>query len=417
MIYLVYIYFIMIFSHINFSLLFLVIFLLNLVKSSCYEHPDPLNYFHVERIPCPYTINLDSQDTHINYGENMFNITFYCNDNDLILCNKAKKTFEMAGQIISETLILNTKIDVNATFFDLCGTDKEQCKNISFRRIIGAAGPARSIILRDDDGVDRLYPQSLVKQFRFKNHPEYGQFDINAKFNSKVDYWFIEDNLSIGKNQIDFLYVVLHEFIHGLGFLSSWDNKNGFASGWEDYMNDRPEALTPEISISSSDATRQFKFNGFLESAFDRYMIHIPTGNKTSAFTGELNKFQEIVGVNFQNEVDFVTKFHNSPQYQIAKTMMSFAVSPNTLGFLPRGATKADDAIILETSLQPYQQGSSVSHVDLKTYNNTGDFLMKFLADHGANLDNLIAARIGNNNGGHNAAIGPKLKLVLETLG
>uniref|UniRef100_U9UM49 Sequence orphan n=2 Tax=Rhizophagus irregularis TaxID=588596 RepID=U9UM49_RHIID len=694
-------------------------------------------------------------------------------DKDLVLCDKAKKTFEIAGQIISETLILNTKINVNATFIDLCETDKERCKNTPFRRIMGAAGPARSIILRDDDGVDRLYPQSLVKQFRFKQHPEYGEFDIRARFNSKIDYWFIEDNSTIGKNQIDFLYVVLHEFIHGLGFLSAWndkihkaltpkilsnnliikndnnsienlyifngfiekvfdkyiyfkstnerlsdvitpqlqkfspkktfsiyeeiynyfkesseyyvaqylyklackpstlifkshDKKNitletslnpfsrsslnhlqfstytrtkdflmrpgvvagrsiqyqldksgdysggpigpqlkliletlgyatrdhplpykpspiysininwcnsedftkipvecplqqnsvkfdslsqltqpnnenmivltfncgikndilcnkaknafetadfctslgecpkgdgliilggatpartiplqdddglvrlypqalvkqfqfkqhpsygpfdimalfnaggtsfwfegdppitrnqqdflyvvlheivhglGFASGWEDYMNDQPKALTPEILITGKDPSEQFKFNGFLESAFDRYLIHIPTGKKISALTGDINKFQKEVGIIFENDIDFVTKFRNSPQYKIAEKMMSYSITPNVLGFLPRGTTKAIESVVLETRLQPYQTGSSISHVDFKKYNNTSDFLMKFLADHGANLDSLITSHNGNNNAGYNAIIGPNLKLVLETLG
>jgi len=272
---------------------------------------------------------------------------------------------------------------------------------------LGGAAPARTIKLQDDDGLIRLYPQALVKQFQFNLHPEFGPFDITALFNAEgASFWF-EGDPPISQDQQDFLYVVLHEMIHGLGF----------ASGWEDYINEIPEAMTPEISVTGN-PTKQFTFDGFLETPFDKHIVHIPTGNKTSAFTGELNQFQEIVGVEFEDDFDFITKFRDSPQYQIAEKMMNFSIIRNSLGFLPRGADNADDAIILETNLNPYQPGSSVSHVDFRTYEKTSDFLMKYLADHGADLNTIIASRNENyNNGDYNAAIGPKLILILETMG
>ncbi|CAG8511221.1 10278_t:CDS:2 [Funneliformis caledonium] len=376
--------------------------------SQCFDYPNPLNRTYKISTTCPMEKQQKSIKFATSYsqqsGENMFLLTFTCGIPDVALCDKAKNAFESAGKIISSTLQLNTPINLNASFLDFCKTLGE-CPKGGFVTL-GGATPARTIPLQDNDGLVRLYPQALVKQFQFKQHPSFGPFDITALFNAVgASYWF-EGDPPISREQQDFLYVAIHEMIHGLGF----------ASGWEDYVNETPEALTPEISISGN-PLKQFMFEGFLESAFDRHIIHIPTGKRLSAFTGELNKFQNAFGVNFQSDIDFITKFRSSPQYQLAKEVMSYSIVHNTLGFLPRGTTKADDAIILETGLVPYQPGSSVSHVDFKTYNNTIDFLMKYLADHGADLKTLIAIRNGNNYGEVKTVISPKLKLILETIG
>ncbi|PKY45040.1 hypothetical protein RhiirA4_542295 [Rhizophagus irregularis] len=395
-----------------FLMIILLIITLNVLGtlSQCFDYPNPLKKSYKIPVECPLqqnSVKFDSlsQLTQPN-NENMIVLTFNCGIKNDILCNKAKNAFETAGKILSSVLLINTPIQLNASFLDFC-TSLGECPNGSGLIILGGATPARTIPLQDDDGLVRLYPQALVKQFQFKQHPAYGPFDIMALFNAGgTSFWF-EGDPPITRNQQDFLYVVLHEIVHGLGF----------ASGWEDYMNDQPKALTPEILITGKDPSEQFKFNGFLESAFDRYLIHIPTGKKISALTGDINKFQKEVGIIFENDIDFVTKFRNSPQYKIAEEMMSYSITPNALGFLPRGTTKAIESVVLETRLQPYQTGSSISHVDFKKYNNTSDFLMKFLADHGANLDSLITSHNGNNNAGYNAIIGPNLKLVLETLG
>ncbi|CAB4482596.1 uncharacterized protein OCT59_026874 [Rhizophagus irregularis] len=385
----------------------MIINLLKCNQSICYEHPDPFNYFHVERIPCSYTNNSSQQDPQtsqkapINYDENMFNITFHCDNKDLVLCDKAKKTFEIAGQIISETLILNTKINVNATFIDLCETDKERCKNTPFRRIMGAAGPARSIILRDDDGVDRLYPQSLVKQFRFKQHPEYGEFDIRARFNSKIDYWFIEDNSTIGKNQIDFLYVVLHEFIHGLGFLSAWNDKIHKAL--------TPKILSNNLIIKNDNNSIEnlYIFNGFIEKVFDKYIYFKSTNERLSdVITPQLQKFSPKKTFSIYEEI--YNYFKESSEYYVAQYLYKLACKPSTLIF------KSHDKknITLETSLNPFSR-SSLNHLQFSTYTRTKDFLMRPGVVAGRSIQYQLD-KSGDYSGG---PIGPQLKLILETLG
>ncbi|CAG8504128.1 5999_t:CDS:2 [Acaulospora morrowiae] len=373
------------------------------VPLGCYEYPDPTNRYHKIPVNCPIiespTMGDDFFQLQENSDNNMFVIHFVCGAKNPTLCEKVKDTFEIAGSIISSTLTLNTPINVNASFIDFCKT-LGKCGN-SDLVTLGGATPTRMIPLQDDDGLVRLYPQSLVKQFRFPKHPQFSTFDITATFNSAGgDYWFQGDPI-IGPDQQDFLYVVLHELVHGLGF----------ASSWQDYINDTPEALTPDISVISSANSSTLIFNGFFESAFDKYMIDIPTGRRVSAITDQLNEFAGS-GTKFSNIQEFYMRFKSSKQYQLALGMMNSSVTPLSLGFLPTGGTKSSDCIILETSLNPYQRGCSVSHVSLQTYNSTCDFLMKYLADRGKDLNTLVASR-----GNYKSPIGPELLLFFNTLG
>ncbi|CAG8520353.1 5000_t:CDS:2 [Racocetra fulgida] len=81
----------------------------------------------------------------------------------------------------------------------------------------------------------------------------------------------------------------------------------------------------------------------------------------------------------------FAQTFALSPQSLYAEELYTNASTPNSLGILPDN-TNFNDPIFLETSLKPYTQGSSVSHVSYTKYSNTSDFLMKFLAEKGLSL-------------------------------
>lgn len=41
------------------------------------------------------------------------------------------------------------------------------------------------------DNMTRMYPQALLKQYRnLKERPQWAPFDINAKFNSDINWYF-----------------------------------------------------------------------------------------------------------------------------------------------------------------------------------------------------------------------------------
>ncbi|GES99382.1 hypothetical protein GLOIN_2v1613585 [Rhizophagus clarus] len=167
-----------------------------------------------------------------------------------------------------------------------CGIDdKILCDN---NIVAGGANPTRTIALIDNNGIEKYYPQALVKQLSFERYPEFGPFDISAKFNSEVNYWFEGNKLPIKSDQTDFILIVLHEFIHGLGFIS------------------------------------RISFNGFVENIFDKYLIFLPSGEYASNIAVKINTIVNEKG-----------KFKTSSQYQQSEMMLKIATSPFSLGFLP----------------------------------------------------------------------------------
>ncbi|CAG8791165.1 2533_t:CDS:2, partial [Cetraspora pellucida] len=336
----------------------------------------------------------------------MFELGFACNITDQVLCGKVQRAFTSAGQILSDAIIFTQTVRINATFTDICavyGLCKTSSQGLE-GRIIGAAAPARSMIIDDGGSVNRFYPQALVKQKNIQNHPEFGPDDIIAIFNSNnMSYWFEEDGVDIKSDQLDFLMIILHELIHGLGFISSFNDHSILFYGSDIFSTAASiQALTPYI-VEDSNTYH------FVEAIFDKYMYELPTGPRVSNITAQMDVFGN---TQYLTPESFLQTFLLSPQGQYATQLYLRATTPNSLGFLPDN-TNLNDAIILETSLVPYSTGSSISHFSYKTYSNTSDFLMRFAAERGISLKQNIL-KGGNYSYG---PIGPKLRAFLQTLG
>ncbi|CAJ0842223.1 21431_t:CDS:2 [Entrophospora sp. SA101] len=402
-------------------------------KTECLDQLDPLDPKNKVITPCPMISSNDNKGSlllqqyermkiikNMKVGvTKMVQITFNCKVDDLKLCSKVEKTFDKAVNIISSSIKFINPITVNATFMDFCA-QLNQCGSDA----LGGAVSLRNMIIKDyDDDISRIYPQALVKQLNSQDHPEFLGYDILALFNSEANYWFEEDEGGkIGEDQLDFLFVVVHELIHGLGF----------TSGWNDYINNQgdkttPEILTPQISAKFNPTTGEVIFEGFIESIFDKYLVIFTSSSSTgdykckrlSDITKELNKFAGGIGAIFKSRNDFFSAFKASPQYQLALKLMRYATIPKSIGFLLKDNSNTNcnkdknDVVILETSISPYVTGSSICHLDYNTYSINGDFLMRFIQDRGITLNEEIQLG-GNYKGG---SIGPKLRLILESLG
>ncbi|KAG5463131.1 MAG: hypothetical protein BJ554DRAFT_1571 [Olpidium bornovanus] len=236
----------------------------------------------------------------------------------------------------------------------------------------------------------RAYPQALVKQLNLPQHQRFTGSDIYAQFNSAAKFHFPGDPTPMAAGQSDFLFVVLHEMIHGLGFTSSWD----------DYVNQAPSALTPGISGAS---TREgFVFSGFVENAFDRFLVETATNAPVSARTAALNKIFSGPSTTFASLQAFTTAVQASDIFKTnAGEMFRLSTTAQSLAFVTAGKQK----LSLETSLSPYQPGSSVSHADLKTFSDT-----RFRVDPGVSLADAVQK-------GEGGPLGPTLLGVLESLG
>ncbi|CAO3643750.1 unnamed protein product [Cunninghamella echinulata] len=168
---------------------------------------------------------------------------------DDIYCNKVLIALKDAAQELAHVLYLKDSILIRAAYYEFCD---HSCANNTFG--LGAPSSQFTLPFKDDD-MDFLYPQALAKQLSPYKHPsawathdivielnhdpymnaiintETVQHDNNNNNNNNNNngtgippfgkYWFKKDP-DIKPYQIDFQYIILHEILHGLGFISSW---------------------------------------------------------------------------------------------------------------------------------------------------------------------------------------------------
>ncbi|GAA5801878.1 hypothetical protein HPULCUR_007335 [Helicostylum pulchrum] len=324
-----------------------------------------------------------------------FDITVNCLHTEPIICQKAERAFKKAADIISDVILFKEPVKVNATMMSFCKALNECGTGML---TLGGSSPARAMPLLNNDGLFRLHPQALVKQFGLDDHPAYAPFDILSIFNADAPFWFQEDNVPIDPIQADFMFVILHEFMHGLGFYS----------GWNEYISS--EAITPDPSPFMSNqlmlmlnpTTTAIHPNQFLESAMDRLLKIIkvddkPTSIAVSDFTRKLNSI----------DVNNLQQLVLDPKFSFARDMNRYATVEGSLGI----ESSDEEVIVLETALKPFQSGSSVSHVAYQKYTSSKDFLMRFMQDRGVTLEDAVKR------GGGTGPIGPLLLRVFEELG
>ncbi|CAI2187112.1 2776_t:CDS:2, partial [Funneliformis geosporum] len=322
---------------------------------------------------------------------------FNCDNATEETCKNVRKTFDDAARIISTTFILKNTINLDVNFTNFCISKPSLCDVKGGRVIIGGARSARNMLLLDEDDVTRFYPQSLVKQFEFKTHPEFISIDIISSFNSIVDWYFPSQKAPIRPKQRDMLYVVLHELMHGMGFFTFWGDF---------LVSDDPNDVLITTRPDITSVENQTVFNGFKEAAFDRLLIFNRDQTRLTKVSDKLNKFAK-AGTKFKSDVDFIRKFLDSKQVNVAREMTKVTTTPESISSIPNSSEK----VILETSIKPFQAGASITHVDEKTLLNTTDFLMTFIPVPGKTLKELIT-QVGGK-----GPIGPKLKCIMENLG
>ncbi|KAI7895559.1 uncharacterized protein EV154DRAFT_477357 [Mucor mucedo] len=298
-------------------------------------------------------------------------IAFQCLHTEPSICNKAERAFQKAGKTIASTFLFKEPVRVNATMMSFCQVTGECGKNMM---TLGGSSPARAIPLLNSDGMTRLHPQALVKQFGLTDHPAFAPFDIIGIFNADAPFWFE------------------HELMHGLGFYS----------GWNEYIG--PHMITPDPSpflanqlmLSINPGTTAIHPSQFLESAMDRLMTD-EKGRFVSEHTRELNRM----------EAESLEALVTDPRFKTVQSVSEFATEPGTLGI----QLSKEEWVVLETGLSPFQPGSSISHVAYSEYTHTPDFLMRFMQDRGLTLQEAVQRGEGK------GPIGPLLLRIFEEMG
>lgn len=122
-----------------------------------------------------------------------YNITFDLNCTaDATECAGVRATFEKATEIISSVFQFKSSLLINASYNPFCSFSKD-CSNEDSMAAIGQAYPTISYIMIDNtDNMTRMYPQALLKQYtKLSVQPAWAYYDINAQFNSQVNWYFV----------------------------------------------------------------------------------------------------------------------------------------------------------------------------------------------------------------------------------
>ncbi len=133
----------------------------------------------------------------------------------------AKAAFQHAVNILSTMISSSVPIEVQANFISLqTGT-------------LGSASPAElyyNFSSTANYDLNTLYPVALANKIaQIDLNPN--EVDIICNFNKNYNSWYFGTNGSTPGNKYDFVTVVMHEIMHGLGFYSLPDvNSNGIGT-------------------------------------------------------------------------------------------------------------------------------------------------------------------------------------------
>ncbi|ORX59728.1 hypothetical protein DM01DRAFT_302262 [Hesseltinella vesiculosa] len=275
---------------------------------------------------------------------------------------------------------------------------------------IGQAYPSVSYLMVDtSDNMTRMYPQALLKQFPIQPKPSWSKFDINAQFNTEANWYFdTPTNIGIQPNQIDLLRTMCHELIHGLGFVSSWtedlyEHFSPFVDNLAPFLT--PMLLQPPQQIDTtqlSNTATPEPFWGFVEYPMDKF-IQFQTSNLSST-TRYLSSWGD-GNVLFRSLFDMINSWVMSDYFNASQRIYQACTSAQAVTF-----TTPSVQMILETSLNPFTDGSSLSHVDNATYANSPDYLMTYTTKAGISIATL-------NNQFPAGPIGPLLFRAMQAIG
>ena len=229
---------------------------------------------------------------------------------------EAITAFEFATQILSESLSSTIPIRVALIW----STDLAQGS-------LASAGPSEFVINFPNSVEGTWFPISLAEKIAGQPINNDLNPDIFVTVNGLVDWYYdFENPTAIPNTQFDFVSVILHELIHGLGFV-------GFATVTQD-----------------GEGVGRIKNNG-RPAIYDIYINNSTSGNLC------------------QNVPD--------PSPELRTAMTGNALTLITPQF--QGVT--DVPVIFAPT--PYQGGSSIHHLDQRTYQNTPNSLMTPAASRG----------------------------------
>lgn len=240
----------------------------------------------------------------------------------------------------------------------------------------------------------------------------------------------MQNDTSIGADQIDLEYIILHEILHGLGFISSWSAY--FANGASPFRTlidgiidpDELRLVTPSPYWYIKQQTGPVFVTGFQPTMiFDKFLWTKDVTYNSSSLVSLAS-----VGFDMQNfcvqdakafVMNFIEEFNASNQSRVANKLWTAMSQNGTLSFhFPPPAVKnstynyntylnetytsmqmltGGNTLTSETELSDrnFRLGISISHLD-DSYLNTPDFIMAANFITGQKLSDIVQEMYSN---------------------
>ncbi|KAI8332849.1 hypothetical protein BC941DRAFT_455333 [Chlamydoabsidia padenii] len=294
-------------------------------------------------------------------------------------CSKVLGALQTAAQEFTLVVHLKTKLVIRAAYYEFC---EHICANDTY----GLGAPSSQFTLPFKDGdMNFIYPQALAKQLSpyeyttswayhdvmielnhdpymnvinmdtlLKHGDEdgnsYGNNSNNIKWNGTGippfgKYWFKGDP-AIQPYQIDFEYILLHEILHGMGFVSSWaayfdNNASPFHTLLDGIFDPADlQFVTPSPYWSVQPPSGPTFVTGFQPNMiFDKFLFITPP---TTTPTGSNHTSLMELGFTMQDFcvpgdeafiLHFVRAFQKSTQSQQARRLYSMLTEEHALTF------------------------------------------------------------------------------------
>ncbi|KAI9314426.1 hypothetical protein BX666DRAFT_453233 [Dichotomocladium elegans] len=366
-------------------------------------------------------------------------------------CSKVAEALRDAASMFNEVVNIKNALLIQATYYSFC---EKRCANDTF----GWGAPSSQFTLPFEDGADLnyIYPQALAKQLApYSNTSAWANHDIAIEINHDIymnsinfdqassDGWngtgipsgglyYFKNNgtsLSITSDQIDIRYIILHEILHGVGFISSWaayfvNNASPFHTLIEGIIDPNElQLVTPSPFWHIEEQTGPVFVTGFQPTMiFDKFLYSSIRQSKTSNNRTSDPLSLASAGFDMQNfcvqgsqafVINFIQEFNRSNQSRHANHLWTSLSNGDTLSFhFPAPAVDnssyntnpylnetyktmkllTGDQVLTshaELSDRNFRLGIAISHLD-ETYSNTPDFIMTGSYIRGQTLEDII---------------------------
>ncbi|KAJ3284465.1 hypothetical protein HDU79_008106 [Rhizoclosmatium sp. JEL0117] len=358
------------------------------------------------------------------------------------ICNLVQQGLVNAARRLQRIVYFQHPVKVTMHFGSTClgigGTDDVIAK-CEWDKGLGAAAPSgmhelsQSVASKLGLDSEYLYPNAVLRQY-LPNDPMWDTStdDIFASFNSDAPWWFPSDDNRDGEGSgnggsfgppltrtrtrefgkgvfsspkpdlsvfddgllpsdkiYDFEQTVLHEIMHGLGFVSSW---------WQ--------SLQPGTFFPGGPVT--YQTNGIQgvtfgkSNIFDRTMAHSGTGVMMRDYAAAMREEAKLVSQDIVRAspnltasdllTQWTNQFKTSNAFLLSQNLYSSAaVIPMQLILWFQDRRGNPRYAILYTP-RAFAGGSSVSHLDASVYGSSSEFLMRPFCTTGTGIDGFTPA-------------------------